>query len=654
MTTLIEQPEQIAATTEQVVAAIKAATKNQATATIRIDGKAFYNAVARLCEIADANLERTEYFVRCFKAIAKHFGTSVGVLNLRLGARTIERRFSIDEALTNQWVEEVDPLVLRAQTDQTTLTQVYRNGMGEDVAYSLVAPIQKACGKSKNGTRAIGAVALVINKPTFQEAEAELIQLGQLLELVVENAPTANATANAASKAETNALQTVVRASDYRSINHLSFAIVNSLCNKFHCEQVSIGLVRNRNVRLMAVSGMSEIPRNTPGMMAIQQAMAACSDRNETTVVQLDGRQVDQVESSSCKIHQFWHKMTGESSVATLPLRINGECVAVISLRRQSNEPFVQEDLQRVQMLAESFAPALPLVDRASRSVVRHLCESFAATLSQLYTWNQIGPKVATACLCAAMAWMVFGKIEYHVRAHCRIVPEQVYTVSVPHEGMISHVYVLPGQRVNDGDLLVQLDTNDLLIERRSLQASIVSTQIEANAMLTERKNHEAFLLQAEIKVLETDLSLINEQIERSQIRAHQDGVVMPTKIHQRVGQFVALGEELLEIANEDKWHLEVEIPEANALYIETSQHGEFQSIARPDQQLVCEVTKISPSSQVLNHRNVVVVEAVLLERDDWMKLGMEGNVRLNAGRKPVWWVFSHPMLDYMRLKLWL
>lgn len=615
---------------------------------IRIDGRRFYAVVADLCELSDRGLTRVDYFGQSLEIIAAYFGASVGLLNLRLGPRTLERVYSVDDNLTEGWTTAIDPLVLRAQTDETALARLYRNHGGANIAYALAAPIQTASGKS------FGAVAFVINRQDFDQSEAELAQLVQLLELIVENAPAANNTKPSQSKSQSNALQSVVRASDYRSIHHLSFAIVNSLCSKFGCEQVALGLVRNRNIRLLSVSGMSEIPRNTPGMMAVQQAMATCLDRNKTTVVQQPGRITGQIESSKCKLHQFWHRLTGESCVATIPLRIEGRCVAVVSIRRKSSQPLVDEDIQRIQLLAESFAPAFPLVDRASRSLLRHVYESLTSTLTNLFTWNRVGPKLATACICLMMAWMMFGKTEYRVLAPCKIVPEQVYTVSVPHEGMISKVYVLPGQHVEEGDLLVQLDPNDLLIERRSILAEITSAKIEANALLQNRKHQSAFLRQSEIEVLETDLRLVEEQIRRSQIRAHQSGVVMPTEIHRRIGQFVALGEELLEIANENKWHLELEIPEGDTQYVAKQQQGWFQTGARPDQQLVCEITKISPSSQVLGQRNVVVAEALLLERDPWMKLGMEGHIRIETGRKPVWWVYLHPMFDYVRLKLWL
>lgn len=615
---------------------------------LAIDGQRFVDLAEKLCEISDKQLQRGEYYDICFNSLCESFNAHMGILNVRLGPRTLERQFCSDDTESERWLDVVDNLVLRAQTDETALVRVYRSQSGDAVAYAIAAPIFSASGKP------FGSIGLVIPNNNYSESESDLVQLSQLLSLIVENAPSSQPeNANSAGSASNN-LRSVIRASDYQSIRHLCFAIANSLCNKLGCEQVAIGLIRRNDVKLIAVSGLSEIPKSTPGIMAVQQAMSVCFDRNEITVVQEEGRLVDQCESSPCKVHQFWHRMTQGSSVATLPLSIDGKCIAVIAIRRPANQPFVPDDLRRSRLLAESFAPALPLVDRASRSLVRHTVESTSNFVRRVYSWHGLGKKVAAGLLLLTALWFVFGKMHYEVLAPCKIVPEQVNTVAAPYDSMIAKVFVLPGQHVEPGQLLLQLDDRDLLIERSRILSEIASTEIEANTRLQNREPKEAFLLQAEIRVLKTDLTLVEEKLRRAEIRATQSGVVMPTEIHQRVGQYVQLGESLLEVANENQWHVEIETPENRSRHLAIEQKGFFQTNARPDQWLPCKITKISPSTEVIRQNNVVVAEAVLDSRAEWMKIGMEGHIRIKTEKKPVWWIYFHPVIDYARMKLWL
>ena len=346
--------------------------------------------------------------------------------------------------------------------------------------------------------------------------------------------------------------------------------------------------------------------------------------------------------------------MTSGAAVATIPLCIDGECVAVLSLRRRPSQPFMPDDLKRARILAESFAPALPLVDRASRSVARHFTESVTGTIARWFGWNHLGRKSLAALLIAGVSWACLGTMNYDVFAPCKIVPEKVNTTSAPYDGMIADVFVLPGQHVTVGQKLIQFDTRDLLIEKSRILSEITSHQIEANALLQERKSDAAFLQQARIRVLATELQLIDERLARAELRACVDGVVLPTEIHRRVGQFVSLGEPLLEVADENLWHVEIETPEDEARHLDLKQDGFFQTNARPDRRLACKIEKISPSSEVVGQRNVVIAEAVLDEREDWMKIGMEGHIRIETGRQPIWWVYLHPFIDYARMNLWL
>jgi len=616
--------------------------------TLEVDGIEFYQAVAELCGWSDSNLKRSDYFNRCFVSICKFLQAEVALFNVRQGARTLERTYSNLPGSDNPWAEKLDQLVLRAQTDEAPVSRQFQDVNGQCVATALGCPVIAASGNT------FGAISMVFRAVESTNVDLIIAQLIPLLELVVENAPVDSPKNEKPKNDAAPVLQSVVRAADFQSVKHLCFAIANSLCGKLRCEQIAMGLVQKQDIQLVAVSGVSEIPGSTPGVMAIRQAMAVCLDRNEATVSQPDGRLIDQVESSPCKVHEAWRNATSGSCVATLPLRIDGQCVAVIALRRLERDPFCPDDLKRARVLAESFAPALPLVDRANRSMLRHAVDSLASLAHHWCSWNGLGRKAITLGMLAAIAWAVFGKTEHRVMAPCKIVAESVFTVAAPFEGLVRNVLVQPGDHVVAGQPLVQIDTRDLETEKNQVKTQIVSNRIQANALLQERKSQEAFLLQAKIQVLQTEINLIQARIERAHICAPADGIILPTEIHRRIGQYVALGETLLQVADESRCHLEIETPVQQARYLMVNQQAAFLSNARPDQQLDCHITRISPSSEILRQENVVVAEAVLESKDEWMKIGTEGKIRINTGKKPIWWVHLHPVIDFVRVKLWL
>ena len=621
--------------------------ETQLTENTTIDGNRFYEVVGELCDISEQVSRRSDYFSSCFEVLGQYLGAGAGILNVRVGPRTLERSYEKVAGSFESWQMELDSLLLRVQTDDVSLIQEFRRPGEDQLYFIVVAPVLSAGGKP------FGGIGFVVPDSSRQSAKLKLSLLAQLLMLVVLGVPKEEQATESDSNGN-KALKSVVKAADYKNIKQLCFAIVNSLCNKLGCEQVAIGLAGETDVKLVAVSGLSVLPKGTPGMQAIQQAMATCMDRNEVTVTQNPGQLIDQCDTSICKVHEFWQKMTGGSCLATLPLRIGGNCVAVLALRRKPTNPFMPEDIKRAQVLGESFAPALPLVDRASRTAFRHCRDSFFQFLRKWYGWHGLGKKLAAAAIFFFSMWVIFGTTEYQVIAPCRISSNNVSTVSSPSDALINEVSIQPGQFVNEGDLLVSFDKRELLTERNRIVTQIASTRIEANSHLQHKQPQDAFLLQSKLAVLQAELQLIEQKISRMELRSVCSGVVLSTDISQRVGQYVKKGEPLFEIAGDDQWHLEIETPEENVRHVSVDQAVTFQSLARPDRVLDCKIIAISPSSEVVDNKNVVVVEAAMQNRERWMKLGMEGFARIETGSKPVWWVYLHPIVDYSRLRLWL
>ena len=616
--------------------------------TVRIDGRLLADLVNKICEAHENELERSVYFRRCFELVCVHFEAVAGIINVRQGGRTMEQKFRSDD-VSSSWLAEADAIVLRTQTDNASLTRAFKDRNGHPIVFALGTPIT-----SSNGN-AFGGISLVVAQKSEKNVQAMLAQLIQLVELIIELAPIPHqTTSNKSDGSGKQTLKSIIKASDYHSIQHLSFAIVNSLCERLGCEQVVLGLARRNDIQLLAVSGMDEIPKNTPGMNAIQQSMAVCLDRRDFTVVQKKNPSQDQLPSSTCHVHHFWHRMTAGAAVATIPLFVGEECVAVLGIRRQESRPFLNEDIERARVLAQSFAPALPLVDRASRSLIHHLADSVQWGAKVIFSWKRLGIKLALTLMLAAMIWVCFGKQEYRVLASCKIVPDHINVISAPFEGKVAEVLVSPGQRVSQGEILARMDTRDLLLELRRVSSEIASTRIEKDALLREKKPNEAFLKLSEIEVLQTDQVRIREQLQRAEIRASESGTILPTEIHRNVGQFVTLGEELLEIAAERDWRLEVNASESDSTHVIPGQAATFQSYARPDQAFNGSVLQIHPAASVVDQKNVVIVDVKLLEREDWMRVGMEGSVRITTEPQPIWWIYAHPVLDYLRLKLWL
>ena len=64
-------------------------------------------------------------------------------------------------------------------------------------------------------------------------------------------------------------------------------------------------------------------------------------------------------------------------------------------------------------------------------------------------------------------------------------------------------------------------------------------------------------------------------------------------------------------------------------------------------------VSKITPVATTEDDRNVFRVEAQLLESGPQLRPGMEGVARIETGPRHALWIWTHTLLEWLRLAAW-
>ena len=84
------------------------------------------------------------------------------------------------------------------------------------------------------------------------------------------------------------------------------------------------------------------------------------------------------------------------------------------------------------------------------------------------------------AVFCFAVAWATFGKVDIVATASGRIVPSGGAKVIQPLEtGVVSAINVRDGQRVNAGDVLIELDPTMTTAEEKHFDDDLVVAELE-------------------------------------------------------------------------------------------------------------------------------------------------------------------------------
>ncbi len=447
------------------------------------------------------------------------------------------------------------------------------------------------------------------------------------------------------------------QAANYSDRHELSYAVTNNLRNRTGCDQVAFGHVHKHKIEILSVSGLSEIKKHSANITSVQDAMEECLDMDEIIFYQAtekskSGKNEFQREY---KLHRKWHEKSGHSAVASIPLHGPSGCEAVLSLKRNGTHPFTTEELNEIRALAEPYTAVFGVIEKANRNILEHTFSSVCNTVVSVVKPEKWSKKVITLCMMLFTAWFFFGTVEYKITVPGKITPEKLQHISNPNTAELAENFVRLGDRVKAGDILCRFNTDSLdLVEREKLLSEMKIAKIQLLSSQSKSDAVAARLAQASYDLAHAKLNILDRQVEQATMRAPFDGIVVRGDLSKRIGEIIPQSEPLFEIAALGKWEIELEASEFAAADIKPGLDGIFITNARPDTISNVKIKNISPGAQLYKNQNVYIAEAEVDINEPWVKAGMEGVTKVTVGRRKVYWVVLHKIINYAYLKFWL
>jgi multidrug efflux pump subunit AcrA (membrane-fusion protein) len=109
----------------------------------------------------------------------------------------------------------------------------------------------------------------------------------------------------------------------------------------------------------------------------------------------------------------------------------------------------------------------------------------------------------------------------------------------------------------------------------------------------------------------------------------------------------------LFELAPLDGYRIIVEVDGRDIADVKPAQRGRLTLEALPDQPMSLVVERVTPISTAEDGRNYFRVEAALEQPAAALRPGMEGVAKIDAGRRRLLWIWTHELIDWLRLSTW-
>ena len=226
-------------------------------------------------------------------------------------------------------------------------------------------------------------------------------------------------------------------------------------------------------------------------------------------------------------------------------------------------------------------------------------------------------------------------------------------TVAVPFEGFIAEAPVRAGEAVQQGTLLARLDDRELKTRQRGLLAEASELRKKHRQAMATGKLSEARVLEAQFEQARSRLDLVEDQLAQTEVRAPLSGIVISGDWQRAIGAPVARGDTLFELAPLDSYRVTLLAEDRDIAWLSPQQGGDLVLTALPSQALRVQVGEIITIADSKELTPLFRVEAQLETEPDSLRPGMQGVAKVVVGERPRWWVWSHDLLEWLRLRLW-
>jgi len=206
---------------------------------------------------------------------------------------------------------------------------------------------------------------------------------------------------------------------------------------------------------------------------------------------------------------------------------------------------------------------------------------------------------------------------------------------------------------VRSGEVLCTLDDRELRLERVKSLSKLEEYRREYHKAMAEREAAKVEIATAQMHQVESELALVEDQLAHTRLLAPFDGIIVSGDLSQSLGSAVEKGKVLFEIAPLDRYRVVLEVDERDIAEVQVGQHGQLLLSAFPSDPVGVTVAKMTPVSTAKDGRNFFRVEATLDQPHDRLRPAMEGAGKIEVDRRSLIWIWTHPVVDWMRLTLW-
>jgi multidrug efflux pump subunit AcrA (membrane-fusion protein) len=470
-----------------------------------------------------------------------------------------------------------------------------------------------------------------------------------------------------------------------------AMALCNEMASRWQAERVGLGILKGRYVRLLALSHTEKITRNMQLVQDIEGAMEECLDQDVEIIIP-----PPKEASFVYRLSENLSAKHGPSAIISLPLRRErvaikernderfGNVVAVLTVERKVEKPFTLQEIEALRLTCDLFTARLIDLyehDRwAGAKALRATRKGLAWVVGAKHTWAKVAAIAVSGFL--AFACLVDGT--YRVESPFTFQAMEKQSISAPFDAQLKSVNVKVGDLVfckatadafddlnsinplarvmpidRPPTVLATLETDDIKKKRIDAQYEVKSRELQAEkaravAAVDPTKQVEVRENELAAEAAKNQVELYDWIIDHASLKAPIDGQVFQGDLHSKIGMTVKAGDVLMEIGQESL-RAELSVPEDQIMDLRVGQTGILKTSSNPGAPIHFTVERINPIASVVSGKNVFSVRGHVDQAlPPELREGIEGLAKVDVRPRRYAWIWTHRMVNWVRMKLWM
>jgi RND family efflux transporter MFP subunit len=299
-------------------------------------------------------------------------------------------------------------------------------------------------------------------------------------------------------------------------------------------------------------------------------------------------------------------------------------------------------------------SPQLVTLHDKSGWIGSRVWRSVRRRFASLLGYRHTGWKLAGLTLLLAFALCCVIPITHTVKAPFLLRTQASADLTAPFSGYIDTVKVNVGDAVKKGQLLVTLDRRELVMQQTELRAERDRNLSDARRYEAEGDLSQMKLSQLAIEQADAKLTVLDYRLDRTEIRAPFDGVIVEGDLKERLSSPTQVGEILMRIVEISDTYGELQVDERDIHFLEQGMAGELAFTSRPEDKFEVSLDSYEPVAVVKETGTTFRVRVNISdEPESWWRPGMSGVCKVDIGKRSVAWVYLHRTWEFVRMKLW-